>query len=123
MFWQNFSRLCTQSGKSPTRVAEELGFRSASVAGWKRGAEPRNSTMKQIADYFGVTVESLTAGENPSAPSPAPFAAGESELLDYYRGFTREGQGRLLDFAEAMKRSGMYEPGVDYFLKGLNSEA
>ena len=51
MFWQNFTRLCEQSGKSPSRVASELEFTVGSVAGWKKGAEPRNSTLKQIADY------------------------------------------------------------------------
>ena len=119
MFWQNFTRLCEQSGKSPTRVAAELGFTVGSVAGWKKGAEPRNSTLKQIADYFGVPVETLTADASTSAPTPE---AGESELVMYYRHFTREGKGRLLDFAESMKRSGMYEPGVDYFARGMNAE-
>lgn len=131
MFWQNFTRLCAQAGKPPSRVVEEMGLKKASVTGWKRGVVPRDSTLARIAYYFGVPVESLTAEEPPTmtafpaatpTPSPAPFAAGESELLDYYRHFTREGQGRLLDFAESMKRSGMYEPGVDYFLKGFNSE-
>ena len=121
MFWQIFERLCTQAGKSPTRVAADLGLTSGSVAGWKKGAAPRNNTVKQIADYFGVPVETLTA--DAAALPSVTLAAGESELLQYYRDFTREGQGRLLDCAASMKKSGLYEQGVDHFAKGFHSEA
>lgn len=66
MFWQNFTRLCTQSGKSPSRVTEELGLTSGAAVGWKKGAVPRDSTLARIAYYFGVPVESLTAEEPPT---------------------------------------------------------
>ena len=118
MFWQNFTRLCEENGKSPSRVAAELGFTVGSVVGWKKGAEPRNSTLKQIADYFGVSVKSLTADELPSvAPMPKPTApeTSESQLLTYFRQFNREGQGRILDLAESMQRSGKYAVGANRF--------
>ena len=115
MFWQNFTRLCEQAGKSPSRVAAELGFTVGSVAGWKKGAEPRNSTLKQIADYFGVPVETLTGGNTGLSPD-------EAQLLEDYRGFSLEGKGRLRDFSASMKRSGMYQAGVDYFARGMNAE-
>ena len=67
MFWQNFIRLCSKAGKSPNRVASELGFSNAVATGWKKGSVPRDSTLLQIAEYFGVPVESLTE-ETLSAP-------------------------------------------------------
>ena len=118
MFWQNFTRLCTETRKPPSRVAAELGFSNASVTGWKKGAVPRDSTLSRIANYFGVPVESLTADDAPSVslsvPS-VPSASDESQLLTYYRKFSREGKGRLLDFAESMERSGKYAADANRF--------
>ena len=121
MFWQNFSTLCTQSGKSPSRVAEELGFTSAAVAGWKKGAEPRNNTLKQIADYFGVTVQTLT-GEG-AVSSPPSLEPDEVQLLADYRGFSYAGRGLVRDFIEKMKAAGIYAYGVDPMMLGFNSDS
>ena len=105
MFWQNFTQLCEKAGKSPNRVAADLGLSNSAATNWKRGATPRDGVLKQIADYFSVPVESLTA----------PPEAGESQLVMYYRKFSREGKGRLLDFAESMERSGKYAVDVNRF--------
>ena len=118
MFWQNFTKLCTETRKPPSRVAAELGFSNASVTGWKKGAVPRDSTLSRIADYFGVPVESLTADDAPSVTPTVKSVApetDESQLLAYYRNFSREGKGRLLDFAESMERSGKYAVGANRF--------
>ena len=115
MFWQNFTKLCTETRKPPSRVAAELGFSNASVTGWKKGAVPRDSTLSRIADYFGVPVESLTADDAPSVSPSAPSVSDESQLLAYFRQFNREGKGRMLDFAESMKRSGKYAAGANRF--------
>ena len=59
MFWENFVSLCTKIGKSPNRVCAELGLSTAVATYWKNGAIPRDTTLKKIADYFGVTPEDL----------------------------------------------------------------
>lgn len=46
-------------GKSESAVAKEIGRDSKTVTGWKKGAVPYNSTLKKLADYFGITVEEL----------------------------------------------------------------
>ena len=142
MFWENFVRLCNEAGKPPSRVAAELGLAKPATVRWKKGAIPRDSTLCRMADYFGVSVESLTADDVPSASSSAPSvpsasssvslpapstpsvslsapsmpsALDESQLLTYYRNFSREGKGRLLDFAESMERSGKYAVGANHF--------
>lgn len=117
MFWQNFTRLCEENGKSPSRVAADLGLANSIASRWKSGAEPQARTLKQIADYFGVSVKSLTADELPSvAPTPKSTVseADESQLLMYFRQFNREGRGRILDLAESMQRSGKYAVGANY---------
>ena len=59
MFWNNFLAECAKKGKSPTVVAEELGFSNSATTCWKNGSLPRMSSRKKIADYFGITVEEL----------------------------------------------------------------
>ena len=60
MFWNRFVELCNQKSVSPNFVAKELGITSGSVTSWKKGSVPRDTTLKKIADYFGVTVSYLT---------------------------------------------------------------
>ena len=116
MFWENFARLCNEAGKSPSRVALELGLSNGTASGWKKGAIPQERILRRLADYFGVSVESLMADNAPPSVSPsAPPASDESQLLTYYRNFSREGKGRLLDFAESMERSGKYAVGANRF--------
>ena len=115
MFWENFARLCNEAGKSPSRVALELGLSNGTASGWKKGAIPQERILRRLADYFGVPVESLTTDDTPSVSLPAPSASDESQLLTYYRNFSREGKGRLLDFAESMERSGKYAVGANRF--------
>lgn len=76
MFWNNFVNLCNNKGKSPNGVCADLGYSTAIATKWKNGAVPRDTTLKKIADYFGVPVSALT--EN----SPAPSLRGNAIMLD-----------------------------------------
>lgn len=75
MFWKNFVSLCNEKRLSPNAVCSELGYSTAIATKWKNGSIPRSSTLQKIADYFGVTVESLTeetvVKTESIAPSPA----------------------------------------------------
>lgn len=77
MFWKNFEKLCTFKGISPNGVCKELGLSNAAATHWKQGAKPNNSTLKRIADYFGVTPESLL-DENEQKKSPSEM--GEDQV-------------------------------------------
>lgn len=59
MFWNKFVELCNQKGVSPNFVARELGITSGTVTSWKKGGTPRDTTLRKIADYFGVSVDYL----------------------------------------------------------------
>ena len=118
MFWQNFTKLCEANGKSPSRVTAELGLATGTATNWKKGSIPQNRVLKRIADYFGVSVQELMQEElSPVVPTVKPTASetSESQLLTYFRQFNREGQGRMLDFAESMQRSGKYAVGANRF--------
>ena len=80
MFWDNFVRLCNQAGKYPNTVAAEVGVKSTgTVMGWKSGANPRQTVLLKLADYFGVTVEYLLTGEQKENPTSVA-ADGVDEL-------------------------------------------
>ena len=59
MFYQNLIRLCTERGTTPTEVCHSIGLAGSAATKWKSGATPRDTTLKKIADYFGVTVDDL----------------------------------------------------------------
>jgi transcriptional regulator with XRE-family HTH domain len=59
VFYDNFIKLCNENKKIPSAVARDLGLSSAAVSKWKDGAVPRRTTIQKVADYFGVTYDSL----------------------------------------------------------------
>ena len=59
MFWEKFVSLCAEKGVSPNSVCAELGLSNATATKWKNGAIPRNTTLKKVADYFGVSTSYL----------------------------------------------------------------
>jgi repressor LexA len=69
MFFNTFAKLCTEIGKSPTAVGAELGLTSGTVSNWKKGGKPSPSALKKIADYFGVSVDTLLDSSRPSTPT------------------------------------------------------
>lgn len=64
MFWTRFVELCNEAGKSPNRVAADLGLSSSVCTVWKKGAVPRDATIQKIADYFHVTTDYLLGNVN-----------------------------------------------------------
>lgn len=83
MFWDRFVSLCAKRSTTPNAVANELGLSSGSVTAWKNGATPRATTIKKIADYFGVSI-TFFVGEtdDPAQKNPAAQTGdGEREQL------------------------------------------
>ena len=64
VFFQRVTKLCEKQGISITKLANEIGKGSATASGWKKGAVPRPSTLKIIADYFNVSTEYLLGNES-----------------------------------------------------------
>lgn len=72
MFWSVFVGLCAKREVSPNAVAKALGLSSGSVTLWKNGAVPKSTTIRKIADYFGVSPESFLAEADDLAIKKAP---------------------------------------------------
>ena len=76
MFWENLIELCNKNGKKPNPVAKELGISSGAVTSWKNGTIPSTTTLKKLADYFGVTVEYFFVDHTDNTLNLQIFASG-----------------------------------------------
>lgn len=79
MFYDNFVRLCNEHGEWPTVVATKVGVDKSAASRWSRGALPRNTTLLNIADYFGVSMEDLLGDWTPMRPAEAETKATPKE--------------------------------------------
>ena len=66
MFYDRFIQLCVERDVAPSAVVAQLHLAPSLATSWKHGAVPRSTTLRKIADYFGVPVESLTADDAPA---------------------------------------------------------
>ena len=110
MFWSAFVDLCAKRGVSPNAVAKELTLSSGSVTSWKGGAIPRPTTIKRIADYFGVSPELFLEKTDDPGIKKAPginaegLSAARKALLDAVDGLTDEQCEKLLGIVLEAKR-------------------
>lgn len=61
-----YADLRDKMGLKDMDVSKMLGFHPSVISDWKRGKSvPKYDKLKQIADFFSVSVEYLTTGEQP----------------------------------------------------------
>lgn len=102
MFYLNFVRLCNSIGKSPSAVAEEMGFQRSVVTRWSNGSVPRKATLEKIASYFGVNSSDLTgeAQEQKEKPS-TPEGDGLKDYFDeLYDQMTMQQRKEMIEYME-----------------------
>lgn len=69
MFYAEYIRLCNEAGKTPSAVAEELGFKKSAVTKWKQGSIPTDANKNKIAQYFNISVAELLGDEQKETPA------------------------------------------------------
>lgn len=104
MFWENYVSLCADKGVSPNAVAAELHLSSGSVTAWKGGAVPRETTLRKIASYFDVSVDSLIGFSAKNPPAPEGAEDVDAELFEIWRKCDAYERQLLLDMARSMER-------------------
>lgn len=81
MFYDIYSDLCKQHGKSPSAVAQELGINKSNVTNWKNnGYTPRGNVLNLIAEYFNVPTDYLLGV---TEQKEKPLVNGDEELTEY----------------------------------------
>lgn len=108
MFYDKFLELCNQKNKSPSVVADELGFARSSITKWKSGATLRSANLKRVSDYFGVPVSyfSEEAPETEKAPAPSK---GTEVFMKMYDMLTPDRQARLYEALSDLVKEQMQE--------------
>lgn len=102
-FLENLERLCVERGESMNGVAKAIGSYSGAVTKWKTGSLPRNSTLRKIADHFGVTVDWLMSNDpmptvwdsTQESSAYMPLSAAEKQIIDMYRAVDEMGRMRI----------------------------
>lgn len=58
MILDNVKRLCSERGISIFALEHILGFGNGTITKWDK-TSPNVTSIKKVADYFGVTVDQL----------------------------------------------------------------
>jgi len=69
VFYDRFTELCRERNVSPSSVMIAIGLNKSNATFWKKGSVPKGDTLRKLADYFGVTVDSLVPPEYPPFPN------------------------------------------------------
>lgn len=65
MGYEVFESLCKKLGVKPYQVSQKTGISTATLSSWKKGTyTPKADKMQKLADYFGVSVDYFTTGED-----------------------------------------------------------
>lgn len=109
MFWTRYVELCSSVNKSPHKVATSIGVTSGSVTGWKNGGIPRETTLKKIADYFGVTVEYLKGETDIKNPTADDDSGKEKELIRLFESIPDERRNEAMNYLRYLADQKMEE--------------
>lgn len=82
MFYDNFMLLCEKNQIRPYTALKNIGIESKSILSrWRAGATPRSTTVKMIAEYFGVTPEELLFGIKKEPSIPTDEELGKNDAM------------------------------------------
>lgn len=82
MFYDNFMLLCEKNQIRPYTALKNIGIESNSILSrWRAGATPRSTTIKMIAEYFGVTPEELLFGIKKEPSIPTDEELGKNDAM------------------------------------------
>lgn len=65
MIYKNIAALCKDRCISIARLEKEIGLGNATIRTWKNSS-PSVDRLKMVADFFGVTVDSLISNKEES---------------------------------------------------------
>ena len=87
-FYDRFTQLCKEWGKSPSAVARESGIHKTAPTSWKRGIYPSQKSVRKLAAYFNVSEDYLlgrgvgSVSAKGKDPSPIILSLDKSYFYD-----------------------------------------
>lgn len=104
--------LLTKNNTTQSELMDYLGIHRNVFTDWKGGRNHSYSKyLPQIAEFFGVSVDYLLGTTQKEKPlvNAEGLAALEKRLISVFRGLNREGQEKILIYAEDLADSGKYK--------------
>ena len=81
--YEIFSKLLHTYGVTPYKVSKETGVSQSTLSDWKLGkVTPKSNTMKQLADYFGVSIDYLMTGKEGIEKEPQLKPRDEKDIKE-----------------------------------------
>lgn len=103
MLSQNLKKMRKLKGITQSKLADVLGVTQQAVARWERAkSEPDSVTLKQLSEYFNVSIDYLLDNEK---NNPSAFNDSEIALVYNYRDLDREGRNLLLGLMGFLNQS------------------
>ena len=101
-FYEKLIGLCKQKGVSRSKMADDIGISRSAPQGWaERNSAPRFSTIKMIADYFGVPVSYFSEDDEQGKHSSQTTSDGTPpEGMTRVTIHGRDGQTEYADFTQ-----------------------
>lgn len=105
---ERIKSLCKDNGISMNKLEESLGFGKGYISKLN-SSTPNTVKIKQIADYFGISVDYLMGGNDSStkyyineetAETAQQIFENDKVLFDVYRSADKE---RLIEYAKRLK--------------------
>jgi transcriptional regulator with XRE-family HTH domain len=81
VMWKKFVQLCNDKGVCPNRVCADLGYSKNAATKWKQGAIPHSTTLKKLADYFGISEDLFLSGDNDVSSPSVSVSSASSRLF------------------------------------------
>lgn len=114
MFYDVFVSLCIERGISPTKAVVSIGRSKSAVTDWKNGTTPNSTTIRKLADFFGVD-PSVFTGEQAADSFRIPV------LGTVPAGIPLEAIEDVVDWEEIPKA--MLNGGKEYFALKVNGDS
>lgn len=100
MFYERFQVLCHERGLSVSAAMNILGVSSGNMTHWRKGRLPKGDTLRRMAKFFDVPVDTLIGSKQES------LAVQQEKLLLLFESVPEEKRAQLLQqFAEQVEQA------------------
>jgi transcriptional regulator with XRE-family HTH domain len=103
---KRIAKLREQKNVTQKELAEHLGISSPAVVAYEHDRSRPVRYLKEIADYFNVTVDYLLCKTDDPKGTQTDIA--ELKLLSFYRKLNQKGKDDLLTIAESFSFNPIY---------------
>lgn len=109
MFYDEFIALCNLKKVSRTRACTDCGISRTAWHKWEDGGIPNGTTLNKLAEYFGVSADTLLGSETEKAPAKSGERSVDFDDFTYAmyeesRELTEENKQKLLEMAQFFRQ-------------------